>query len=214
MGIRTDYNYTTPRDSIFLQRFREAVDENGGVTSVAEKTGISRQTITHWYNGRRTPDAVNLKIAVEALNISADWLLGFSEVKVLDTSIKAVCDVTGLSEAAVMYLIKLEGSNVSEAILPTISEILTSDVFPAFIINIAAVKYHIEKLRSEKPEEALQEYKILNGELFSAIDSFQELLNVIYNYRGMSEALFKASMGGKEDGEHEIDGNKGRQEVL
>ncbi len=57
-----------------LWRLREArgLSQEG----LAEKLGVSRQTVSNWENDRATPDAYKLKQLCEALGTSADELLG------------------------------------------------------------------------------------------------------------------------------------------
>lgn len=73
-------------------------------TEFAEFLGISRQTVGFYCNGERIPDALGLKSIAEKCNVSADWLLGMSNTKSMETDLKAVCHCTGLSENAVEIL--------------------------------------------------------------------------------------------------------------
>lgn len=46
---------------------------------LAEKTYITQTTVSRYITGQRTPDAIALKAICEALDVSADWLLGLGE---------------------------------------------------------------------------------------------------------------------------------------
>ena len=48
-------------------------------TKLAEKTYITQTTISRYIKDQRTPDAIALKAICEALDVSADWLLGLGE---------------------------------------------------------------------------------------------------------------------------------------
>ena len=76
-------------------------------TEFADFLGISRQTVGFYCNGDRIPDAVVLRQIAEKCEVSVDWLLGLSDVPVLDADIKEICAYTGLSETAAKNLHKI-----------------------------------------------------------------------------------------------------------
>ena len=45
-------------------------------TELADKTGLKPSAISHFETGRRLPSFENLKVLCDALDISADYLLG------------------------------------------------------------------------------------------------------------------------------------------
>lgn len=92
------------RFPMFRNRFRELQGTQSNI-EFANYLGFSRQTVGFYYNGDRIPDALKLKEIAEKCNVSADWLLGLSNVKSNDGSIKSVCEYTGLSEQAVESLV-------------------------------------------------------------------------------------------------------------
>ena len=106
MGKRKEYSIQNPRLQAFTDRFRELVDLQGGVSKISELTGISRPTINFWYNGQRTPDAENLIIISEKLNVSIDWLLGRLPYgnKSNEEKLRQVSELTGLSNTSIFQL--------------------------------------------------------------------------------------------------------------
>lgn len=46
---------------------------------LAEKAGMHPTAITHYETGRRTPSMANLRILVDALDVSADYLIGVTD---------------------------------------------------------------------------------------------------------------------------------------
>lgn len=46
----------------------------------AELLGMSRQTVGFYLNGDRIPDALGILRIAEKCNVSADWLLGLSDI--------------------------------------------------------------------------------------------------------------------------------------
>lgn len=70
---------------------------------------VSEATLTAWIhgdkNGRRTEPKVGGIVEVaKALNVSTDYLLGLTKDPTTDTDLKAVCDYTGLSQAAIDFI--------------------------------------------------------------------------------------------------------------
>lgn len=88
---------------VFAERFATL---RGEMTQgeFAEFLGISRPTIGFYENGARIPDALVLRQIAEKCGVSADWLLGISNTRTADSSIRAACEYTGLSEAALKNL--------------------------------------------------------------------------------------------------------------
>ena len=94
-------------DSIFVQRFKGLIGETRTLTAIAEELDVSRPTISNWLLGHCEPDqAAALRIA-KHYNVSVNWLQGLSDNPTTDTSIEAICNYTGLSEAALNSLVQL-----------------------------------------------------------------------------------------------------------
>ena len=85
---------------IFTKRFRELQGERTN-TEFADFLGISRQTVGFYCNGDRIPDAVVLRQIADKCAVSADWLLGLTDVQTRNFNLRNICEYTGLSEKAV-----------------------------------------------------------------------------------------------------------------
>lgn len=70
----------------------------------AKKLGLARATVGFYEAGERLPDALKLKIIAEKCNVSADWLLGLSDVRTPDPSIQNASKQSGLSEETIKIL--------------------------------------------------------------------------------------------------------------
>lgn len=70
----------------------------------AQEIGITRQTMGFYLRGERIPDSETLAQICTRRNVSADWLLGLSDVRSTDTQIRDICDYTGLSERTISVL--------------------------------------------------------------------------------------------------------------
>ena len=104
------------RVPIFSKRLLELKGNRNNI-EFAECLGISRQTVGFYLNGERVPDAENIKLIAEKCNVSADWLLGLSDVKRVKPELASVCAYTGLSENAVSQLISPTKSEVINLLL-------------------------------------------------------------------------------------------------
>lgn len=72
---RTDGYFKT-----FPTRLRETIEKSKLTqATVAEKVGVSRQTIGNYCDGSRSPDTETLAKLATVLNVSADYLLGLSD---------------------------------------------------------------------------------------------------------------------------------------
>ena len=70
--------------STVAERLGTALKERGIMQrQLAEKAGVTETTISRYVNGTRTPKGNNIKKIADALNVSADYLLG---VDVKDSS--------------------------------------------------------------------------------------------------------------------------------
>ena len=72
--------------TIFQQRLKILLKENGGnITRFAEqKLEIQRATLSNYLNGRRKPETDIIIKICRVCNISADWLLGMSDIRSVD----------------------------------------------------------------------------------------------------------------------------------
>ena len=67
---------------IFAERLNELLKEWGGSQiCFAVYVGISRQTLGFYLRGERQPNIEALKKICECCEVSADWLIGLSDVK-------------------------------------------------------------------------------------------------------------------------------------
>ena len=89
---------------IFTERFRSLFLQDESQAAFGNRAGLSRNTVAQYYNGYRIPDSVQLQKICKSLNVSADWFLGFSDVKIPDADLQSVVKFTGFSEKAIENL--------------------------------------------------------------------------------------------------------------
>lgn len=108
--------------SLFRERLNELYQERQAqadrekrkysVTAFAAEVGITRQAMTKYLNGDTSketnypcfPDIPMFEKLCDTFSVSADWLLGRSDIRTPDTGTIAVCETTGLSEESVSVL--------------------------------------------------------------------------------------------------------------
>lgn len=97
------FDYNAP----FPTRFRSLIEEKGVTLDVlAVKFNTTRQTISNWMNGATVPDAVSICEIARYFGVTTDYLLGLTDVRTVETDVRAVAEYTGLSENAVNILHK------------------------------------------------------------------------------------------------------------
>jgi len=71
---------------------------------LAQFLDVKPQTVSLYVQGQSFPDVNNLAKIARFFNVSADYLIGLSEVQTVDVNIQAVCKISGLSEKAINAL--------------------------------------------------------------------------------------------------------------
>lgn len=104
-------------NTIFATRLREIMGIRKIIQSdLARETGIQRQTISNYMTGQSRPDTNNLLKICKVLNVSADYLIGASDVMSLEPEMRSMCEYTKLDESVVRRLnflskLNLQGSS-------------------------------------------------------------------------------------------------------
>lgn len=109
---RTETKTYITSQEIFAVRLSEAMKTANTNQTKLSKTlendfGITmqRQTISQYMNGQSKPDTERLTYLCKALNVSADWLLGLTDVPTLDKDIQFICEKTGMSQKTIENLV-------------------------------------------------------------------------------------------------------------
>ena len=96
---------------------------------LAIKLVVDRTTITKYETDERLPDVQTLKRICEELNVSANYLLGLSEVESLNDDIEITNKTTGLSDNSIRNLIQLKEYG-NGALLDTMNFLLEQEEYP------------------------------------------------------------------------------------
>ena len=99
------------RNALFPTRLRELRYKKGiSQQALANTLGLAKSTVGYWENGDSLPDAQSLSALAELYGVSADYMLGRSDVKSTEMSTQEICDSTGLQEETVERLMELRQS--------------------------------------------------------------------------------------------------------
>lgn len=92
----------------FVDRFNTALKKRGiRPTELADKTKLSRSTISHYMSGYTQPKSDKLFILSKALNVSEQWLMGFDVPMERNTKKDIDIDLTGKTiTTQIAYVIK------------------------------------------------------------------------------------------------------------
>ena len=157
MPRKNDPAYKT-ENSVFATRLRKIMKERGeNQTTLADKitsqyVTIQRQTISLYMSGQSRPDTERLTAIAKALNVSADWLLGISEVKAYNAHWRAVCELTGLSDEAARLIIGLSAPRENDPngrLKNALNAFLSNKKFVSLIMELKTCMVESAKLGAE-----------------------------------------------------------------
>lgn len=129
----------------FKDRLKEAMNIRGiNQRQLAEKIKVTPQSISYYYNGSRLPDANVLRDIAKALEVSADYLLGMSDVTSTNIETKEISRITGLTEHSIArlrneteYMCELSVTSMPQEALINAMEKYSDFEYPNFhIINL------------------------------------------------------------------------------
>ncbi len=130
-------------NSTFAKRLKEIMQRNKiNQTDLAKETGIQRQTISNYVNGQSVPDVNNLFKICQVLDVSADYLIGASDVISTEPIIRSMCDYTKLRENDVELLHVISEIDAPEGLGPLyirmLGDIISSTSFIGAMHSISS----------------------------------------------------------------------------
>lgn len=147
--------------SIFSQRLSERLYRSyKNLNVIAEEMGITRQSLAQYRDGNNIPDALTLAKIADYFDVSADYLLGRTDVKSANVDLKAVCEYTGLSEKAINQLATINKKNNNAKDI--ISDFISSSLFDGMIDEISSAIQALDT-NVESEAEAWTEYAKVIG---------------------------------------------------
>lgn len=120
-------------NSAFATRLRELLEERKITQdTVSKMIGITRQSVNFYTTGVSTPTFDKLALLAKALNVSADYLLGLSDIKNPSATVQGMVKELGFSEETIEIL-QMWNQKPVEEIVETdgkIHEIIYADNSP------------------------------------------------------------------------------------
>ena len=177
-------------NAIFAVRLRELFEvkkatHNELADFIKAKTGdsITRQAVGQWCNGNTCPNLKTVPFIADFFNVSADYLLGRSDVKSVDPSrkINIACEVTNLNEDAVKVLNSLQ--NESNHILLSkeiVSELISHRMFKDFVNEISRT-IQVLNSRLDNSDKKWLEFAELMRFKYSDINELSEIIAKSYS---------------------------------
>lgn len=207
MARKSEKAYQTEK-AIFASRLKTIMNKRGlNQTHLQEKismqTGktLQRQTISLYMNGQSKPDTERLLLLCNALDVSADYLIGLSQIESPNTDLQGVCKFTGLAEEAVENLCIIDES-YSDTVMSAVNMFLSSVEMYRFFSSLWSVgectksvrehfdNYSIHELCSESAEKLryLMETDFYTN-LYRLSDSVISLASELYDTESLKKRI-------------------------
>ena len=153
---------------------------------LAHELGVKRQTVSLYKNGQSKPDAEQLKNIAAFFDVSADWLLGLSDIETSDKNIRNVCEYTGLSEDSIKWISEINAhqtmtESISKQILKCLNDLITSDDFPDILDGISNIRIFAQKAIEDHPEEFSDQWRDMLFHVNAATESLEGRASGIYS---------------------------------
>lgn len=163
---------------IFPERLRKIMEERGTTQQeLADHLGKSRQAIGYYTDGSSTPDWKTLAGLARYFGISADWLLGLSDVSSTNVTVKEMCKYTGLTEDVITMF-----SGMSDEDMQTINFMIMSYPFKTLVRYMTFFLSRRDFAETKKlQEDDLKQVELsLVGTRYTIVDQ-GELLEIYRN---------------------------------
>jgi transcriptional regulator with XRE-family HTH domain len=100
---------------------------------LAKKTGLSMSSISTYRNGKAEPKITAFNEIANALNVSADYLLGNTTVTSPKPEMQAACEYTGLSEDAINIIKKYSEEHNEKPLLEILNTLFEEGIMTSLI---------------------------------------------------------------------------------
>ncbi|MDE6592598.1 MAG: helix-turn-helix domain-containing protein [Oscillospiraceae bacterium] len=141
---------------------------------VAQALCISRGALSFYENGERTPDADVIFRMCEYFNVTSDFLLGLSSVKSYNTTLRGVCEYTGLSNISVMHI--RNSKHINEKKHVALNHFFESSSFKEFSFYLHILDDIYVEYKSDK-EKGICAESVINSCFSKDFDDAQKLLS-------------------------------------
>lgn len=130
----------------------------------AKICNVSGSAMKNYLKGERMLPLENVIALCNHFSVSADWLLGLSDVRQPSADLRGVCNFTGLSEQAIN---KITDTELNHPMSKTLSRMIESERFSNFITTYQIFLTFLNRLKVEDLEKMadyeIQEDRVILG---------------------------------------------------
>lgn len=95
-------------DDMLNKRLRDLMDSSNTRTEdFANAVGVSSSAVRMWNTGYSRPDIEKIPMICDFFRVSADYLLGISDIASTDIEARDICEKTGLDDTALVNLLRI-----------------------------------------------------------------------------------------------------------
>ena len=158
---------STPTTKAFAERLSDLVQikKSEGLShdEISRQIGVSSGVLSEWMSDNKTASIENLAKLSKYFGVSADYLLGLSDVQTADVDVRAVCENVGLSETTCdwLFTLYLEPS-IQESVLKGLNTLLECDEFENLCLSINEMAEAIKILPDNSKWEPADRRKIID----------------------------------------------------
>lgn len=143
----------------FAQRF-SSLRSGKTQSEFAELLDISRPTVGFYESGERIPDAITLGRIARICNVSADWLLGLSDVKSVEQNIQVAAATLGISGKAAENLARISTEAEDDNIFISLKKSAAHDALNRIlesedVLWVAEATDHLLDIEKARPRNIL-----------------------------------------------------------
>lgn len=143
----------------FAQRF-SSLRSGKTQSEFAELLDISRPTVGFYESGERIPDAITLGRIARICNVSADWLLGLSDVKSVEQNIQVAAATLGISGKAAENLARISTETEDDNIFISLKKSAARDALNRIlesedVLWVAEAADHLMNIEKARPRNIL-----------------------------------------------------------
>ena len=126
----------------------------------AEICGVSGSAMQNYLKGTRPFPSAKIPKVCAAFSVSADWLLGLSDVRKPSTDLRGVCEYTGISEEAIKKIEEI--SQEDEYIKDVISRVIESSRFDNVIYRLYVYLANVDAIKESDFDDDIEPFNFEN----------------------------------------------------
>lgn len=180
------------KNAIFPTQLRDLRREKGvSQDELSKILGVSKSTLGLWETGDTLPDARSLHDLAVYYGVSADYLLGLSDVRTANTDVRAICEYTGLCNESIASVLKAKNRGLIFGCNAFLSSSECIDVF----LLLQHLQLVSDNLRKSLDQYYLPIHTALNARNTDAVEDYatQFLHNSESDYSEFKYLLFELS---------------------